>query len=329
MEAATAGKNEGLLVRRVAPEAPCDVRLGLEQPGSRRLLLVTIPRSALAHGKLAEIRTAGIEVRLYALNPRDRKRVEIGVRLLDLRYADLFSILVTDLTAEVERCENQAEATGQLLGRLARWQSFLRRSGPDGLDQAAQRGLYGELYCLLFELLPAWGHSRVIEAWTGPDRANQDFRWRRTAVEVKTTAGPAPQRLVIASERQLDDAGLDHLFLYHMSLDPRPGAEETLPALVLAVRDAFTSSPEHQRILESRLLAAGYLDLHTGLYEQIGYPLLTSTFYRLGEGFPRMTGGVLPVGVANVRYEIGLSYCTPFVVAADQVRALLQGEPDV
>ena len=166
-----------------------------------------------------------------------------------------------------------------------------RRAGPGGLTPERQRGLYAELWLLRDHLLDAVGAVAAVQAWTGPARASHDFQFGSCALEVKGTAAKQHQMLRIVSERQLDVTGVETLFLFHLSLDTHRDAGQPLPALVDEVREACTARMS-RRPFEDRLFEAGYLDAHRHLYENPGYTVRESNFFRVAEGFPRIVEAI-------------------------------------
>jgi hypothetical protein len=238
--------------------------------------------------------------------------------LTDPRAADIFVALASDIAEAAAAKPDEVSAVAALVSRLARWQRFLEESGPEGLAPEQQRGLYAELWLLGRHLLDAVGLGPAVHAWAGPTHASHDFQLGACAIEVKGTAAKQHQVLRIVSERQLDDTGVDALFLFHLSLDARLGTGETLPAIVGDLRKALGTTPAAQTF-EDRLLDAGYLDIHERLYENPGYTIRESNFFEVTERFPRITERDLRPGVGDVRYSVAVAECKHFTVALDEV----------
>lgn len=324
---AEAAPGQGLLVRRILPGSVCDMWVGLQQPGASRILFVTVPRTSIANASI-ELGSAGIDAQIYALDRSDRLHVEIGIRLRDSRFADLFSALANDLVAHVGGLTEQGAVAEATIARIARWQQFLRRLNPEGLGPEAQRGLYGELLCLRNHIVPAVGALRAVSTWTGPQGADQDFQLGTVAIEAKTAVTHQLQTIAIASERQLDSTGLQELFVYFASLDARPHAGETLVSAVGAARLLVESNAHARDLLETRLLEAGYLDAHAPLYRTIGYTLRGAAAFRVAEGFPRIVESQLPRGLGSVQYLLSVSECEHFAVALSEMEAAARGTVD-
>lgn len=140
---------------------------------------------------------------------------------------------------------------------------------------------------------------------------------------MKGTAAKQHQVLRVVSERQLDDTGVEKLFLFHLSLDTHLDAGQTLPVLIDEIREALRGTGAAP-IFEERLFEAGYLDAHRHVYENPGYTMRESNFFLVANGFPRIVEADLRRGVGDVHYSVAVAECKHFLVdaldVADQVR---------
>lgn len=298
----------GIHRRRITPPENRALYLGFKKPDDRRVFLLRVAKTHLPQASaLPAMR--GVEVWAAALPPDLPAHASLGLTLREARYADVFTALVNDLASHVGAQSNDAEAVAAFLSRVGKWQKFLENH-VEGLGEEAQRGLFGELRFLRDHVLPRLGSSGV-PGWTGSRRTPQDFQFPSCVVEVKTSIAKQLQVLRIANERQLDDAHVQALFLYHLSLEPLRGMGETLPQLVESVRSGLGVSIEREHF-EDTLLEAGYLDAHAPRYSAVGYSDREVNVFRVREGFPRLTERDLPPGVGDVSYAISVDQCQPF-----------------
>lgn len=303
----------GTYRRRVHPEAVADLYLVIHKPDNVRGLLVDVD---LSHDELGDLPSGrGIELRWVP------KASGQAIELVLSRQADgdLFDALVIDVALAAARGGDERDAASRVAARVRRWQTFLRESST-GLSEERQRGLYGELYLLLRLLAPVLGIEKALAAWTGPSGAPQDFSFGTLAVEAKATIAKQHQHIRIASERQLDTTALNELVLFHLSVDGREGAGETLPDLVDAVRAQTPSAAA--AALEDGLFEAGFLDAQRALY-RLGYTPRAANLFRVSEGFPCLVEADCPLGVGDVRYSIAVSALAPFAIDAATLRSLL------
>lgn len=323
LEAVAPASADGYLVRRVKPDARCDLFVAVAKPSNQRLLLLsfhTLPDEL--PGVLPAAR--GIEV---TWGPSEIANVALTLKiaLLEERFAGMFSQVVADLVDVAASELSESAAAAACIQRLERWQRFLERAGDAGLGREAQQGLYGELWFLRERLLPMTSASIAVNAWMGPSGAAQDFQLRECAIEVKTTATTEPRGVLISNERQLDDSGLHALFLFVLAVEVRHGAGETLNELVSELRRILSQQADivSQDRFEECLLEVGYLQAHAPRYAETGYTIQEASLFRVQSGFPRITGADLNPGVGEVRYAIAVSACRPFATNNDELNQLV------
>lgn len=323
LEDVHAAGREGRFKRRIRPESRLDLFVAVAKPTNNRMLVMLVSEASL--DGVDELPTSqGVEARI-ARPGDDGRDAALELVLIDARYADIFAALVDDLAGAVVAERDEATAVAVFVGRLRRWQRFLEEGGLRGLSPEQQRGLYAELWLLREHLLPTLGPAAAVAGWTGPSHASHDFQLGACALEVKATAAKQHQVLRIVSERQLDDTGVDELFLFHLSLDVHQNSGESLPTLVADVRERVRPTVAAP-VFDDRILEAGYLDAHAHVYADSGYTIREENFYRVGEGFPRIVERDLPAGIGDVRYSVGAAECKHFSVEPELVRRSLRSE---
>ncbi|MFD7750628.1 PD-(D/E)XK motif protein [Streptomyces sp. NPDC059757] len=316
--------DRGRSTRRLFPESPHDIHLGVTHPGRRRMLLLRGDGRAADHVRLLITdlpQTHGLHLSCSSLSPRDFE-LQIILTTDDLR--EVFNPLVEDIARTVSTTHGDTVLEAAVR-RFMHWQRLMRSVGVDGLSKQSRRGLYGELHFLREHLLNALPQTVALEAWTGPEGTNQDFQLPTSAVEIKTTVSKAPGRVKITSERQLDDKGAGRLFLMLLVLDERRGGTgESLNATVDSIRYQL-SSPSAAARLETQLARAGYFSHQRGLYDEPRYTLRRADVWRVGDGFPRIVESDLPAGVGNCSYEVSVSELKKHRTTTDEVIELIRG----
>lgn len=302
------GATEGRFRRRIHEESVADLYLVVDKPANVRGLLVDVDLTTAELGELPSGR--GIDLRRV---PTASGGQALELVLSQQSFADLFDALVTDVAKAAASGIDERDVAARVAARVRLWQIFLRETST-GLSAERQRGLFGELFFLRRVLLGPVPAPAAIDAWVGPSNAPQDFAFGKAAVEVKTTIGSQPQLLRISSERQLDTTALDHLALFHLSLDAREGAGQTLPDLIAEIRKAI-KDPLTADAFEDRLFTGGYVDVHAGQY-RVGYTIREAGIFLVADGFPRLVEADCPPGVGDVTYGIAVSALTKFAVDA-------------
>jgi len=310
----------GGMERRAAPACPLDLFLLADKPSNRLGFRVGFASNLLSDAApLPQFR--GLELS----RARAASKVVLTLRPTVDAYKDVFVVLVEDIVAQASGQTSEPVAAAALLDRLGRWQTFLQNLRPDGLSPEEQRGLYGELWFLRHRLLPHIPADDAVHAWTGTARTVKDFQFPGGAVEMKTASASTDPHLSINGARQLDDQGLNALFLAYLALEPVQGSGETLAAMVSEVRALVQGSLTAAQRLEDKLRVAGYLDIHASRYEQPGYLQREALVFHVAEGFPRLTERDLPAGVGDLHYKISVAECRHYLATDADVMALVQG----
>ncbi len=316
------GSATGIFRRRILPDACCDLFLGVEKPSNNRIFLLRVESANIPAAKLLP-QARGFEVKLLTLPDDPAGHSSVLLLQTNDAFRDIFTSLTVDVASHIASTKDHKTAVEKFLARLKRWQQFLERSGPDGLGDEAQRGLFGELWFMRHYLVPVAG-TQAVTAWTGPTMTAQDFQLPGMAVEVKTTTAKEHQKLAITGEKQLENSPELRIVLLHLSLTAQRDTGMTLVELVASVRALLASASLSLSIFEDALLAAGYLDAHANRYAHPGYLIREHHFFEVKDDFPRIVGADLRHGVGDVIYSVSVATCLPYEVKEAAFIAFLQ-----
>ena len=300
----------GLNKVRYSESSHSDLYLGVKHPENQRLLLL---RSDAAEPDLPGNRDfKGLRLeKIYDTSVPGK--IFLSLILTDRTFTGIFDTIVQDIAFAVE--ENLSfPAIRVFTERLEKWHAIFEQFAPSGLSESAQCGLYGELALLYKLLLHAQDRAQVVRSWTGPRRTVHDFQYGPCSIEVKVTTGNNHQKIQISNERQLDSSGIPELFLYHLSLEVRQQAGETLNAI--ADKLNFLLEPDFvvSAKFKTLLAEAGYFEHHRKLYDDRGYILRQENFYRVGGDFPRIEEKDLRKGVGDISYSIIAAQLSPYSI---------------
>ena len=261
------------------------------------------------------------------LSPPDESDTQLlALKLLDSNQRDIFQTLCLDIISAAANAASEAEAVSAALMRTWRWHHLLRGGLGTLLSPEEQKGLLGELFVLERILLPSMDASSAVTAWRGPLGAPKDFEIARVAIEAKTRRGGATPSLSITSESQLDERGVDSLFLHVVELDEaQTDATDgvTLHDVAERIRGRLLSLDlGSSGILETRLSASGYREED----DYSGHRWLegATRIYLVTGNFPRITSGEIRSGVSTVRYSVSLADCEPFATSVSALNAALE-----
>ena len=310
----------GLLYRRYAASVKPDIFAGIRRTAStvQRLLAVSLPAPVVTE----PLTLNGLTLNVESDTARPGHQLVL-ITLTDATQADLFGVVCEDLIAQIADETEPNNVLSALLGRLEQWTTLFESLSPGGLSVEKRQGLFGELWFLNRWLDTGSNPADCLTAGAGPGGSIHDFQLSDRAVELKTTSAVNPQHIQISNERQLDDSGLSHLWLWLLTLDVRPNGGQSLNELVDLLLNKLSASPTLRTQFRLKLYQVGYQPVHRHTYDTPTYTLRTEQVFRVSEGFPRLKLNHLPAGVSAVRYAIALVACQPFQVEAADVFAQL------
>lgn len=313
------GKPGQRVHKRIDQSAPIKIHAACVFPYKKLMLEIGPIKNAWLPQGFQKPRIKGLSVALKSLEKLPGSDVTLLLELQQNEAVDVFSVFVARVCEELDGIIKPELAVKAVIALIEKWKEFFA-GGSDILSDERQTGLYGELYILDYFSKSGIDAGKAIKAWTGSKKTSQDYEFGSVAVEVKSSAAVDATRVNITNSRQLDDTGLEYLFLSRVLLDARQGEENTLPGLIGLLRKYIhKNAPEANLDFEEKLLAAGYQDKHADQYSNRTYTERELVFYSVTEGFPRLLVQNLPAGVTKVSYEIALDACHDFIIKSEKV----------
>ena len=291
-------------LRSIAVSSPIHValRAGRSFPGKEEALVVGFPSVTIAAAeKLPE--SQGFSV--SRLEATTEAAQWLALTRKSSGSFELFTSMVSDVVESLHAAElgDEKNLLRIFLGRIRAWQEFMRK-GALALSPEAELGLIGELAVLDAIIKEGVAASTAIEGWLGPLDGMQDFHLGLGALEVKSSISPAGFPAKIGSLEQLDDRALQPLFVVGAKFR-QVDSGKNLPTIIADLFASLGNNQEALRLLEERLLAAGYFTQHTDRYPR-RFVLNEIRVVEVVEGFPRLIQGDIPPGILGARYDIDL-----------------------
>ena len=315
----------GVERRRLDAYAAVDVFACIFWPRGRIGLLIE------GDGQPAELaermpRCRGVRLALEELGSEDSpKRGRLAVVLEEERLREIFAVLSADLVNTIVAEPNSVSALRRSIDRLCMWQGLFDRIAPEGLSEERQRGLFGELVVLRYQLLQDGNLLNSVSSWIGSNSAHQDFRRGGLAIEVKASLAKRHARILISNEKQLDERPHDTLILASVRLDESESHGLSLPDVVAQNRSALVADEPAARLFDERLMLGDYLDVHAPLYEARRYRVASMRWFRVEGEFPRLTEANLPAGIGDIHYSIVADSLGAWEIDDGAVRQILAG----
>ncbi|MBC8321252.1 MAG: PD-(D/E)XK motif protein [Bacteroidetes bacterium] len=235
------------------------------------------------------------------------EKYALVVKLLNEDAVDIFNSLINDIHNRIKGSKDKDEALTLFTDTLFMWYEFFKKFGVKILSQESQRGIFGELYFIKNHLLPVIDPISTLNYWYGHEGSSQDFSFPNGNVEVKTTIRKEHKKVMISSEKQLDNTGLPNLYLYCITLNLDPNNGESLSDIVTTLREYLIKFPNAVNIFNTYLMNTGYLDEHAEYYNKYKYIFKKEYLFKVAEGFPRIIDP--PDGVGSLKYSLVLSAC--------------------
>ncbi len=227
---------------------------------------------------------------------------------------NVFELVISDICEKIIQVFNKNNLNSTLTKILNEWKIFFDKQENKILSLDSQKGLIGELYFLKFYIFEKYSSIESIIYWTGAERTNHDFQILNTAVEIKTTSSKQHKKFIVSSEKQLDNAGLENLYLSLFTLNLHHNMpDHTLPALIKEIYTEIRDSPVATFQFQIKLIKYGYNERDAEKYK-IGFSLNTMKFFEVSAGFPRLLQENLPNGIGDIKYSVAVSACAPFEI---------------
>jgi len=250
-------------------------------------------------------RFVGVEIQvLPAIN-----HSELVIILLENDLSDIFSYFIEDIINDLINVENQNIALTKITSKINYWKRLFSKMTGGILTPQQQRGLYGELFFLNELLELTADRFYILNGWHGPLGANQDFYYNGIAVEVKTSKSNKPS-IKISNEYQLDNNGLNDLYVLFYKLNEYQGGTETLFKLINSIRQNLNSESLIQ--FNEKLENLGVNPETEEEYNNTSYSIAFEKTYLITEDFPKIVRNNLDEALSAVSYEIEPKLCADF-----------------
>ena len=232
----------------------------------------------------------------------DPGKFSVMLKLLDTESSSIFNSLINDLFSKIKNTKNNIEALTCFTDLLFKWYEFFKKYGNKVLSEQRQRGLYGELYLIKNHLIDSLHAAQVLSSWKGHDLKHHDFSFPNGALEVKTTIRKAHKKVMISSEKQLDNTGFNNLFLYCITLNMDSNSGQSLTNIVEELEDYFKKYPGTSVIFNNYISNAGFISDHRTNYDENKYIVKKEYLFDVDDDFPKIIDP--PEGLGDIKYSL-------------------------
>ncbi len=260
---------------------------------------------ALEHNQTFKPRVPKLSSLYLSNEVLDSSSNYLMVNLTDHKFMEVFYDFCIDLMNAAEEKTTEAEAFLSVYENLGRWHRLLRGER-NRLSPSQVQGLFAELIVLI-EFIHV-DPRLAIESWMGPFGSAQDFQFRNSAVEVKSTTGVDSLSVEISSEFQLDIGTYSNIYLLCLCLTMDKVAGRTLSSVVLEVLELLDGMTDLVTSFLFRIRAAGVQKI--GDYDDLSWSVNEQMIFEIAEDFPRLEHSRIPQAISEVTYRLDLQDCS-------------------
>ena len=256
---------------------------------------------------LSQIQFNGADVNLsevneksvFALSLRENADIEIFNRFGE----DLISVPIYD---------DKQKYADALFVRMKQWMKFLQRLKKKEIDIRKQIGLIAELKFLDYMHSEySYTYEKILSAWQGPERASKDFMFDDFFAEIKSCFNDE-DNIHVSNEKQLMSESKE-LFLVCYKFLQDASADNLSDIIYTLKQQIFSENAELIAIFEQKLLSAGYNPAIK--YENLlSVKELSVNYYKVTDGFPRITVNDISEYISKVEYNLSLSGISQYAV---------------
>lgn len=228
--------------------------------------------------------------------------------LIDEHWMNQFVTFCNDVCKQTEHLQkNSSIGYEAVCNAYFVWQKMFKGQS-DILGESEIKGLIGELLYLKDHVIPKFGPTRSIEAWSGTDKTKKDFSIDSTWYEIKTIDVGKPT-VKITSIEQLDSSLEGTLAVFQVEKMASGFNGINLNSLVDSIIPIFTSLQDKDDFI-SKLNKAGYFPNDD--YEEYVYDIKDLTEFAVNNTFPKLKKDNIPCAICSASYELVLAELVPY-----------------
>lgn len=234
-----------------------------------------------------------------------------------LRHA--FAELCATFVARIRETDTQGAALEQIYASMSQWKRLLQPLPAEQTEQILL-GVMAELTAaIVMQRATNKSMDTIIDCWTGPLGASQDFIFpsQEDAWEVKALHA-STQSIMISSPEQLDTSNFP-IQLVTVELErntENDGKGIGLHGLMQCICDLSDNADSVRAKLEDGIFHAGLRVYSPSVQTALFFPHAVSV-YDVHDDFPRVEASALPQGVVSLTYSIQRDAIEPYRILTE------------
>ena len=280
--------------RRIDENHPLDIFIGKDDKG----------RCAFEYIGRFEVNRRICSSKLIEVAHYTHKNGEMSLvlSLLDNNCIRQFCAFCNDIVECTKTMSNNDSGYEMVCNLFFTWQKMFKIQSAL-LSENEIKGLIGELLFLRDELIPLYGVSKSLSAWSGPDATKKDFSINETWYETKTIDS-SKNSVKISSLEQLDSDIDGQLVVYRLEKMASEFDGISINKLVESLMSVMTSLHDKELFAE-KLIGAEYS--FESQYDSYVYVVKGIERFVISDNFPRLERKKLHVAINSATYELTIS----------------------
>ena len=249
----------------------------------------------------------------YLTIERPDKSWFMVLRLLDAKLFSVFEVLCENLIDAATQCDAEFALILLIEKRLKSWEKLFQAGGNGLLAEFQIQGLLGELIFLEGEIIKSSQDVNVpLNAWVGPQGADQDFIFSDHSYEIKTIKVNG-ETISIASLEQLNSSLPIMLVVIELIKVGQSDSQAfNLNEYVTKIENLIYLDPAALMIFRSTLLESGYV--RHDYYDKFYFSFNSISRYQVTEDFPKLTSNNVSDAIVSCQYTLKLEDLLKFKI---------------
>ena len=215
---------------------------------------------------------------------------------------DNFCVFCEDIIDSTAATTDATYGYKLVINRFYAWKKMFQTKSKT-MDESRIMGLIGELLFLQKYMIPTYGASVALRAWSGQELTHKDFSLDAIWYETKAINTGKPS-IKISSLEQLQSHNNGELVVFQLEKMSPAYTGVNLNKLASMLLKEFDND-EHKDIFINKLVDSGFS--FDPIYNEFVYEVSSVDRYSVNERFPRLVTTDVNEAIIRVQYELLLS----------------------
>ena len=284
---------------RVDTEHPLDIYIGVDDQCHYALEFrgEFVPQTVKSSNSIGikQYQTSNFSGIIFSLNEQD--------------MLDNFCVFCDDIITSTATTTDAMCGYKLVINRFYAWKKMFQTKSKI-MDESRIMGLIGELLFLRDYMIPTYGESTALRAWSGQELTHKDFSLDAVWYETKAIS-TGKTTVKISSLEQLQSPNNGELVVFQLEKMSPAYAGVNLNKLASEILKKLDSD-EHKDIFINKLVDSGFS--FEAIYNEYVYEVSDADRYLVDASFPRLVTDDVNEAIVKVQYELLLSYVQQYKI---------------